>query len=229
MVAIAYSRVNSATFTCSAGWDERYDPGGQTNGSFALYTRVFQAGDGDPTITPSSNETIIAVVISLRNAAASSFFDVAIAGAAFAAPGSPYDVTIGTFNTVTDGALAIYCWGSLDNNLWVYQSGGGSELVSKDETAGTDAALCVAAESIPAYGATGDQVARQTAKAGDAGRKLWFAIKPVASAAGPTNLKTVDDLAKASVKVVNGLAMASIKTFNGVAYNPLKFKWRKAA
>lgn len=34
---------------------------------------------------------------------------------------------------------------------------------------------------------------------------------------GPTNLKTVNGLAKASVKTLNGLAMASVKTHNGIA------------
>ncbi len=46
---------------------------------------------------------------------------------------------------------------------------------------------------------------------------IWALVEYVPSAAsGPTNLKSVNGLAKASVKSVNGLAMASIKSFNGL-------------
>ena len=42
------------------------------------------------------------------------------------------------------------------------------------------------------------------------------AVLAPTAAAGPTNLKTYNGLAKASVKTIDGLAIASIKTFNGL-------------
>ena len=181
LLVLAYSRVDSITFTVSAGWDENYDPGGQTNGSWFVASRTYQSGDGDPMVTPSSNESIIAFIVALYNFDPTTLFDVAIAGSAFAVPGSPYDVTLAGFNTNTDGALAFFCWGSLDNNTWVYQSGGATQQVSQDNTTGSDNSMQVDTKSMPTAGATGDQVSRQTNKAGDAGRILWFAIKPVVS------------------------------------------------
>lgn len=48
--------------------------------------------------------------------------------------------------------------------------------------------------------------------------KSWAEFEvPDAVAGGPANLKTRDDLAKASVKTVNALTMASIKTIDGLA------------
>lgn len=181
MVALVYSYMSSATFTCSAGWDERYEVDSYY-GSYVIYTRVYVASDTNPVITPSLNDSIIGVVFALYNCDISTIFDVTCQSSFFNAPSTPFNVTISTFNTVTDGALAFFLWGSRDDNLWVYQSGGGAQQVSKDETAGTDAALCIATKSMPSYGAVGDQVARQTNKAGDVGRALWFAIKPTVAA-----------------------------------------------
>ncbi len=50
----------------------------------------------------------------------------------------------------------------------------------------------------------------------DSGTKYSFYATYTAGSAGPTNLKTVNGLAKSSVKTVNGLAIASVKTMDGL-------------
>lgn len=44
---------------------------------------------------------------------------------------------------------------------------------------------------------------------------FYFEV-PNAAASGPTNLKTFDDLAKASIQTINGLTLASVKSVNGL-------------
>jgi len=177
MVLIVFARADSLTFGCSAGWDERYDPGSQTKGSYAVYTRIYQDSDGDPTITPSSSGNHVSVIFTLYNFD-SAIFDVSISGSNFAAPASPYNVTISSFNTVADGALAFYLWSSTDDNTWAYQSGGGTQRISSDY--GGNTSFCVVTELVSSAGATGDQVSQQTNVGPDWGRILWFAIKPAA-------------------------------------------------
>ena len=223
---IAFCRhLYGASTSPPAGWTEVYE-----FGNHHIYTRTYQSGDGNPTFTLSGvSESASGVIISIYNFNTSTLFDVSINESSFSAPASPYDVTLSSFNTVTDGALALFIWVSSDDNTWVYQSGGAIGLVSYNVTIATDFSYCIAAKSMPTYGATGNQVARQTNKAGDAGQVLRFAIKPVESAAGPTNLKTINNLAKASVKTINGLAIASVKTWDTLAQEEMEIIWRKAA
>ena len=230
MVAFVPCRA-TATPETETGWDSAALTLSSIN--MRIYYRYKQAGDSNPTfdITNAGAETVSSFIISFYNVDPTTPFDVAITDAGdFSAPGSPYDVTLTGFNTSTDGAFAVYGWVSLDDNTWVYQSGGGAGLIAYNAVDATDISVCVAGESIPTAGGTGDQVARQTAKAWDAGAKFYFALKPAAEAAGgPTGLKTINDLAKASVKVINGVTMANTKTWGTLAELADRIIWRKAA
>lgn len=65
-------------------------------------------------------------------------------------------------------------------------------------------------------GATGDITTNDWGAAGGGTKGGLVMVIYNAGTSGPTNLKTVNGLAKASVKTVNGLAIGSIKNFNGL-------------
>ena len=178
MIALCFHRIQTgATWNDLTGWT-KYNLYGNYC-SIAIYLRIKQSGDGTPTFTnPAATNSLIGVIISVYNHDPSTPIDVTPAGAEFTGPGSPYDVTIATFNTLTNGALAFMAWASQDDNSWAYQSGGGNQLVSQNNTLGSDNSCCIVSKSMPTAGAVGAQVARQTLNGGDFGRKIWFAIKP---------------------------------------------------
>ncbi|MFH1596710.1 MAG: hypothetical protein ABIG94_10140 [Pseudomonadota bacterium] len=181
MVLLAYGRVGGVS--ASAGWNDITNGYGSAFGCIAGFYRYYQNGDPNPTITFGGAESNIAVIISLYNTISSSPLETVYSNNQFLAPTTPFDVILSSFNTNTNGALALFCWGSMDDNTWVYQSGGATQQVSIDNTLGSDNSFCVATKSMPTAGAVGNQVSRQTNKAGDNGARLWFAIKAAPSGA----------------------------------------------
>ena len=153
--------------------------------SCRFYLKFNEVDDGNPTFTYTGSAIeASAVMISFYNVDTSTPYD-SKAGSSFSAPSSPYDVTVSFSASVDAGSMALIIWTSIDDNTWVYQSGGGTQQVSFDNTAGSDNSICVVTEAMPSGGAPGDHVARQTNKAGDAGYSLWIAIKPVSAGATP--------------------------------------------
>lgn len=193
MLLVCYQRKLTATgMSCSAGWTEDLDIGNDASYySTTIYSRIFVAGDGNPTVTSSGSGVLIAVIISLYNTAASSYYDVAIGNDTFAAPTTPFTVTITGFNTGTDGAMAFFIWESSDDNTWDYlEAGGATQRVSYND-AGASCSFCIATKAMATAGGTGNQSATQTNKAGDSGRRIWFAIEPLASTGRTGNVTGV--------------------------------------
>jgi len=180
LIAFMYDYSNS-TYAQTAGptFTEEWDSGAAGYGSWAIYSRWWQSGDGTPSFTASISDSSVGVIIAFSGVAPTSFFDVAIGGSSFEAPLTPFNITLSAFSTNTNGALAVFCWGSIDDNEWAYQSGGGTQQVSFDTVVGSDCAFCIATKEMAVAGTTGDQVAQQTLKGGDQGRLLWFALKPI--------------------------------------------------
>lgn len=178
MVAIISTHMGMLnTWSVTSGWTEVYNIA--TNGTIAIFWKAWQSGDGTPSFTPDRSDIYSGAIILISGADTSSPFDVSCAGSDFSAPGSPYDVTIPTFNTNTDGALAGLVWASEDNNNWDYtEAGGGTQQISYSTESGLDHSWCVATKAMATAGAVGAQTARQTNKVGDAGQYAYFAIKP---------------------------------------------------
>ena len=168
VMVISTGAYNYPTHSTPSGWVKQYSSPNDSNfNHFSVYTRFFQSGDGDPTVGQTYADPVIGVIISLVNADTSTIFDISPNSNWVGTPTSPFDVTISAITPSVAGSMAIFIWGSTDDNTWVYQSGGGDELLSFDSTAGSDNALCIVDKPMPTAESTGDQVARETNKAGD--------------------------------------------------------------
>jgi len=183
MVAFCY-HFASTLFDDTTGWT-KYHSVASSNGSWAVFYRFWQSGDTDPTFTPTTgNDSLVGVIISFSGVDSGTPIDTAITAADFAAPASPYNVTISALTTSANGALAVFGWGSLDDNTWAYQSGGGVETVpGYDNVVGSDNSFGIATKAMATAGGTLDQVSQQTNKQADAGRSIKLALAPAAAPA----------------------------------------------
>ena len=111
--------------------------------------------------------------------------DVAQVSGNFAAPSSPYTVTIPGITTITDGALVFAAWASSDDNTWGALTAGWSTPGSPPgpaqyrNTSGNDASQTHAYKVMAIAGASGDVSKNQTLNGGDAGAYLIIAFKAV--------------------------------------------------
>jgi hypothetical protein len=111
--------------------------------------------------------------------------DVAVTTTAYAAPTTPFDVTIPAISTATDNAMAVFCWGSGDDNSWTIQTAGWTQQTPNQirNLSGSDASSSVGWKIITPAGTSGSAVNRQSVVTGDSGVYHSLALKPLASAA----------------------------------------------
>src|SRR6267378_6175458 len=110
------------------------------------------------------------------------------ARATFAAPASPFDVTIpaSSFTTSTDNALVFGTWHSADDNTWALQTPGWSSLGGQPQWrtmaaaggAGADSSSSIAYLTQATAGPVPALTNRQASLGGDAGYYRIFAMRP---------------------------------------------------
>jgi hypothetical protein len=106
----------------------------------------------------------------------------------FAAPASPFDVTIpaASFTTITDNDMVFAVWSSADDNTWSLQTGGWTQPGGQPQWrtmaaaggAGADSSSSIAYMSQATAGAIPAVTNRQASLGGDAGNWRIFAIRP---------------------------------------------------
>ena len=103
----------------------------------------------------------------------------------YAAPSTPFNVTISGITTQEDGALAIAQWVSTDDNTWTLDTSGGWAVLGEAQyrnTKGADSSTAFAYLVKTTAGATGDVTSAQTTLGGDAGATTIWAIHEIAAA-----------------------------------------------
>lgn len=141
--------------------------------------------------------------------------DLAVSSANFAAPSSPFTVTVPSRDTTATDTVAIAIWGVPDVLTFGSISGTGWAVAGGAQyrnTAGGDQSESYAYRVLTAAGATGD--VSQNMSAGVAGRRFSLAFSSFSSL---TSVKTYNGLAAGSTKTINELAIASRKTWDGLA------------
>jgi hypothetical protein len=138
--------------------------------------------------------------------------------ASFAAPASPYDVTIAasTITTVTASAMVIASWHSADNNTWALQTAGWSNPNGQAQWrhgGGSDSSTALAYKEQVTAGGSEAVTNRQTGfNAPDAGIRSILALRPSSASL------TID---KPANTVQNDVMVAGIATRpDGLTINP---------
>ena len=125
--------------------------------------------------------TITAVMHVFRPSNISSAWvvDVAQVSANFAAPASPFTVTIPGITTITDAALVFAVWASRDANTWGALTAGWYTpgLAQYRNMSGAYQSQTHAYRIMAPAGATGDVSKNQLTLGGDAGRRLIIAFR----------------------------------------------------
>lgn len=115
--------------------------------------------------------------------------DVAQVTGQFAAPATPFDVTIAGISTLTDGAVVVASWSSRDDNTWALQTAGWTSDGTINNLAGSDGSDLIAHKIMPTHGASGNVVGRETANGGDTGVSYiaaWKEMPPISGSASIT-------------------------------------------
>lgn len=174
--------------------------GGQTwtseteidNSGPTLHTRVFHtryngswAANPAFTVSPGDSNSFTLQMFVFRGVDTTTALDVAVTGAAFSAPGTPFDVTINEITTATNNALVLAIWVSRDDVSWALQTGGWTASTPPyvRNTAGSDHSQGSAYKIQTSAGATGNVVSRQD-QGGDAGVGYILALKPAVEGGG---------------------------------------------
>mgnify|MGYP001584848129 CR=1 FL=1 len=114
--------------------------------------------------------------------------DNADTNAAYAAPSTPFTVTITGIDPTTDGAFVVAAWTSVDNNTWNTLTSGWTKPSSRAQlrnSSGTDTSQTIAYKEV-ASGSSGNVAQNQATLGGDAGSTHIVAIRPVIVAGGTT-------------------------------------------
>jgi len=160
--------------------------GSGLNANFRIFHCRFNGSwTADPEITSSVAGGFVAVMTVWRNVDPITAFDLPLVQAAYAAPGSPYDVTIAGATPRSDGALAIAIWGSANDQTWALQTEGWENLEGAAQWRGgdgafNDASLSIAVKVGERLVPTGDVTNRQTAFGGQNGFTARIVLRRIA-------------------------------------------------
>ncbi len=136
--------------------------------------------DANPSVTITTGSLAMTETMYVfRNVNTSTPFDVAQTVGTFAAPASPYDVSLASITTTSNYACAVFSWASADDNTWWLQTANWSTAgnAQNRNTTGSDQSSCEACRTLATAGATGAVLNRQLTLAADAGAWSKFALK----------------------------------------------------
>lgn len=136
------------------------------------------------TISSAGSSPMGGVMLVFRGVDTTTQIDNADTNAAYAAPGTPFDVTLTGIDPTTDNAMVVAAWSSVDDNTWALQTGGWTNPSGEAQwrnLQGTDMSIS-AAYMVVATGSSGNVTNRQTALGGDDGATHIIALRPLAGA-----------------------------------------------
>jgi len=154
----------------------------QTNCRIRLFWCRFNGTwSANPSVSFGTTNQHIVVMHVFRPSNASSVWqeDVAQVSGNFAAPPSPYTVTIPSITTITDGALVFATWASSDDNQWGALTAGWTTPGLAQYRNNSNLSQTHAYKVMATAGASGSVSKNQTANGPDAGAYLIIAFKAV--------------------------------------------------
>ena len=190
VLMVAQQRGTGATLTISQAGGQSWTAEAaqsQTNCTIRLFWCRF---NGTWSANPSVNfsgttcNTVVMHVFRPSNTSSVWQVDVAQVSGNFAAPASPYTVTIPGITTITDGALVFAVWASTDDNTWGSLTGGWStpgsaQYRNTQGSSGSRASQTHAYKVMTTAGASGNVSKNQATNGPDAGAYLIIAFKAV--------------------------------------------------
>jgi hypothetical protein len=190
VLMIAQARASSGTLAISNTGGQTWTSETQlnyTNCQIRLFWCRFNGTWSGTPSTPSvsmgstNSNTVVMHVFRPSNTSSVWQVDVAQVSGNFAAPSSPYTVTIPGITTITDGALVFATWASTDDNTWGSLTAGWSTPGSAQyrNTSGSDQSQTHAYKVMAIAGASGNVSKNQATLGGDAGARLIIAFKAV--------------------------------------------------
>ena len=189
VLMIAQSRDSTATIAISNTGGQTWTSEtqvNQTNCRIRLFWCRFNGTwSANPSVSFGNTNQHIVVMHVFRPSNTSSVWqvDVAQVSSTYAAPASPFTVTIPGITTITDGALVFAAWASSDNNTWGsltagWSTPGSAQYRNNSNLSQTHAYRGIpTAAGMPIAGATGNVSKNQATLGGDAGARLIIAFR----------------------------------------------------
>jgi len=177
--------VSSMSETSGQTWTSHATSSLGNNQMHRFHTCTFNGTWGsDPSVTNDTGSLISTAIMHVFRGGDDTV-DVAYASATFAAPTTPFDVTVSEITTITNGALVFVFWGSNDDNTWAVQTSGWANPGDAQyrNTSGTDQSASTAWKEVTSAGLTGDIVNRQATLGGDPGVSGIIAFVPTTESA----------------------------------------------
>lgn len=181
MTAKTTGVVNTVSNTGGQTWTSETTV--ETNGmnSRVFHCRFNGTWSADPTFACSNvNAGVSLVMLVFRGVDTTTALDVAVAGQGYSATGS---CTIASFDTNSNGAMAVGLMDSTDDNAWSLSTSGWDSGFARNGI-GTDLSIAWVYKAIAAAGATGDVTMTQTTVQPDAGTQQWLALKAAPAVGG---------------------------------------------
>ncbi len=128
----------------------------------------------------TSNNGVVMLVFRPTQGSNTWSVDVAEVGGTYAAPSSPFTVTITGITTLTNGAVVIAAWGSADDNTWGSLTGGWTALSTaqfRNTSGSNDGSITAAYKVMATAGPSGNVAQNQATLGGDAGTTHIIAFK----------------------------------------------------
>lgn len=187
VIVVCGNRLTNDTHDVSNAGGQTWTKLATVSGTLATTTWFWCVFDGTWDANPSfshggTNNTCMMMVF--RPTSGYSWeVDVAENPTTFAAPSSPYDVTI-TGITCASASVAIASWFSRDDNTWALQSGASWTQptgATINNLAGSDSGILMAYRLMPSGGSSNSPVGRETAVGGDLGCQNIASFKETAA------------------------------------------------
>jgi len=185
VLMMAQARASTGTIAISATGGQTWTSQTQQNQTLCrirLFSCKFNGTwSADPSVSMGTVlcNTVVMHVFRPSNTSNAWAVDVAQVSANFAAPVSPFTVTIPQITTNTDGVLVFAAWASTDANTWDSLTGEWSTPGSAQyrNTSGSFQSQTHAYKVMATAGASGDVSKNQATLGGDTGRRFIIAFK----------------------------------------------------
>ena len=209
---VAHARGNSNTMAIVEAGGQTWNSltaSGSNSSRRVFWCRFNGTWSASPSVSFSTATcTTVAMHVFIPTAGSNTWgVDVAEANGTFAAPGSPYDVTI-TGITCAASSVALFIWGTADNNSWTLQTGGFSNAGTSQyrNVASTDGSHSTAYKLMPSGGATGNVTNRQVTVVGDAGNNYSISFKEISETITDKTITATSRIAKVVDATINAIS-----------------------
>ncbi len=206
LASVRESRTLSILIDGSQAWDataNRANAAVSTRGFWCVFNGTWTA---DPSVQQSGAAERMGVTMLVFRPSGPGgtwVIDVAASDSTFAAPSSPFDVTIPGITTTVDNAVVLGGWISVDDNTWALQTGGWLNpggVTQIRNSGGSQFSISQGYLVKAVAGATGNVTNRQVANGGDVGHIRILAFHEVVPA-----IIAPDDIAQGQDLEASGL------------------------